>query len=937
VYPNQFPGGIKNRISNKIQQQNIVLPYSGSNETNLPPNNTLSSLISVQQSTPQSSSYTADINYVEVAFSPQNEINNDIAGQLGYFNIGEYIGDPRLVSSSAESYPLLDNLRNNYFEKYISNYNWMDYIRLIKYYDSSLFKIIKDFTPARSGLASGIVIKQHLLERNKYPVPQIDTLTTTSYQYLNDPFVLQNLEITGSPINMYEITGSAGGVVPSLTVSTIPFESASAYTNELYPGAINITQSWTGSTPSLLGYVPFTESTSTEFYDGEFSGSIIEITNGELNPECNPIKSASTIAPFYEVSGSLHIDNFYNFAQAENYILDHDGSIQIFFAKTSSYYYDPGYASFIQDTRYYISGLGMARQTLDNLDLGDYIPQMIQFVLNVNYSPSDFTLSGTWSPAAFKQWIGNANPTLIITNIQEKIGINSGDPYYLMQCVPNTNSYFKITQEDIAGSGLITTGSVYVTPKTPILTVFGPFVPPTFQDSNCNAVYGNVVLNRTSSVYFDVDYSENGTVAINNESILNQTSPKAEVQNSNYTLLRQINPRYLGSKNSSPAIQGQPSSQDFWLGEGQTALYPFNLTSGNQNPAVEQLTRIGIYYEWAGGTNPEIPGLTGFKIKYIFDENGNITTPNISSSFYGDLIEGFPAESSVSVIPYNTLGSTMTNDNVSDAIGGIQKVYVPGVYVNSYLTSQSGSAINGGYNTSSLYLQTWDGNEETSQTLGNPLFPYWFTTQSFYGNTEMSPSTFIGQQSVSTYTAIINPSSTIYTQETTNSVESLNYNNNSQFSWKQIPNSGSNPNRSGFDDTISPLTFSPFLFRSGAIPGSYTWFTGSFSPYPDRIRIQATSSNDYFNTEIKQANFGYTMTGYIQFKDPVPTQFIEANGRINELTFLRLTPDATLIYLDVAKPAGAAGPGFIMPQYPSQTLKDNFPSIIENLSNKGLI
>jgi hypothetical protein len=70
-----------------------------------------------------SASYTRDLNYVEVAFSPQNEINEDIISQLGYFNIGEYIGDPRLVSSSATSYPALDALRNAYFEKYISNYD----------------------------------------------------------------------------------------------------------------------------------------------------------------------------------------------------------------------------------------------------------------------------------------------------------------------------------------------------------------------------------------------------------------------------------------------------------------------------------------------------------------------------------------------------------------------------------------------------------------------------------------------------------------------------------------------------------------------------------------------------------------------------------------------------------------------------------------------
>jgi hypothetical protein len=42
-------------------------------------------------------------------------------------------------------------------------------MRLIKFFDNSLFKMIKDFVPARTSLASGVVIKQHLLERNKYP------------------------------------------------------------------------------------------------------------------------------------------------------------------------------------------------------------------------------------------------------------------------------------------------------------------------------------------------------------------------------------------------------------------------------------------------------------------------------------------------------------------------------------------------------------------------------------------------------------------------------------------------------------------------------------------------------------------------------------------------------------------------------------------------
>ncbi len=57
--------------------------------------------------------------------------------------------------------------------------------------------MLQDFTPARTSLASGVVIKQNLLERNKYPLPE----TTSS---LND--------FSGS-ILMGTIEGGSGGSV----------------------------------------------------------------------------------------------------------------------------------------------------------------------------------------------------------------------------------------------------------------------------------------------------------------------------------------------------------------------------------------------------------------------------------------------------------------------------------------------------------------------------------------------------------------------------------------------------------------------------------------------------------------------------------------------------------------------------------------------------
>jgi len=189
VFLRQPAAGIRNRIDNKIQ---IV-------DMNLPSGDTLSQYISVQQQN-TSSLYTENSIYTEVAYSPQNEINDDINASLGFFNMGDYIGDPRQRFNRLDTYPDLDVLRNAYFEKYTHNYNIFEYINLIKYFDNSLFKMIKDFTPARSSLAAGVVIKQTLLERNKYPQPLV---TSSLHDY------------TGS-IDTAFIEGGPGGATPSL-------------------------------------------------------------------------------------------------------------------------------------------------------------------------------------------------------------------------------------------------------------------------------------------------------------------------------------------------------------------------------------------------------------------------------------------------------------------------------------------------------------------------------------------------------------------------------------------------------------------------------------------------------------------------------------------------------------------------------------------------
>lgn len=115
---------------------------------------------------------------LEVAFSPTDLIDEDIIDQLGKFDIDEYIGKP--TDRYTIRYRDLDNLQKLYFEKYLKSFNFFDFVRLLKYIDNSLFKMIKDFTPARANLSTGVVIKPHILERPKYPRHEPDLIR---YEY----------------------------------------------------------------------------------------------------------------------------------------------------------------------------------------------------------------------------------------------------------------------------------------------------------------------------------------------------------------------------------------------------------------------------------------------------------------------------------------------------------------------------------------------------------------------------------------------------------------------------------------------------------------------------------------------------------------------------------------------------------------------------------
>ena len=303
IFLDQPAAGIRNRITDKVKVGTQILP-SGSNQT-------LSQYRSIEQQLPLSQSFTPDVNSIEVAFSPQNEINDDIIEQIGYFNLGEKIGDNRYNFYTRSTNPNFYEFTKNqnvpyrtdyqdltqfsreYFEKYTSNYNAFDYIRLIRFFDNSLFKMIKDFVPAKSSLSSGVVIKQHLLERSRYPHVKVNPTTkiarvqgTGSADDTMVDYNVKDLALSGS-VSIGSIKGGAGGG-PNVynQIANNPYEQSIG--TELPSGipVTNLTQSFTQSLDTIGGTFETIDSKQEEFYNGEYSGSEYVVEDGELSPGC---------------------------------------------------------------------------------------------------------------------------------------------------------------------------------------------------------------------------------------------------------------------------------------------------------------------------------------------------------------------------------------------------------------------------------------------------------------------------------------------------------------------------------------------------------------------------------------------------------------------------------------------------------------------------
>jgi hypothetical protein len=129
-----------------------------------------------------------DLHRVDVSFSPQNQIDTaisaSIASNFPTFNIDDHIGDPRTYGSSSYS-TLITTASLAFDSAFTYQFDYAGFIRLIKFFDNALFKTLKDYTPARNNVSTGITFSSPQLERIKFkglsPLARTESILDMEY------------------------------------------------------------------------------------------------------------------------------------------------------------------------------------------------------------------------------------------------------------------------------------------------------------------------------------------------------------------------------------------------------------------------------------------------------------------------------------------------------------------------------------------------------------------------------------------------------------------------------------------------------------------------------------------------------------------------------------------------------------------------------------
>jgi hypothetical protein len=190
IFPYQFE---KFNIKQAINSNRFGPNYKDNANINKITQDVSSNLVPYEYSTYTKDIIGSDSNLVGYYISPYRYLNENIEDFLGKEGISDIIGDPKYLTS--RNYPEL-KLRQAEFAAANKKYIYpQEYYSTYKFYiDFSIFDFVKNLTPSRSTLKTGLLLEPSILERVKFNYKDADftalnpNSTSSLMTYLIKPF-----------------------------------------------------------------------------------------------------------------------------------------------------------------------------------------------------------------------------------------------------------------------------------------------------------------------------------------------------------------------------------------------------------------------------------------------------------------------------------------------------------------------------------------------------------------------------------------------------------------------------------------------------------------------------------------------------------------------------------------------------------------------------
>ena len=340
TYSGSHSGFTGNFFGNVEDQTKSFVPSIGAlrrvtNKIRIEPNKHIPGTILSANSRATMGSYDTspvDSNKIGVYFAPTDVINTDIIESVADLNFDNYLGDPRDVQKL--EYRGLKNVANNYWKKYTGKNDFWDYIRLIKYYDQSIFPQVRKMIPARAKANLGILVEPNIFERPKVIIGKDPVVETPIYRdtikimddfvevtssYNHDRHIVTDYDAYNSTINLYRI--DSGSATVSMSAAYKTYEgNVTGFKDEVYKNTIWQRIGEEGAYKS--GSVTTGDVKFAEVLQPIISGSRIYGNNQKLRKIYNTYANA--------VNGIADSSTYYN--------VDIDNLVEHCTAKFNSYY-----------------------------------------------------------------------------------------------------------------------------------------------------------------------------------------------------------------------------------------------------------------------------------------------------------------------------------------------------------------------------------------------------------------------------------------------------------------------------------------------------------------------------------------------------------------------------------------------------------------------